>query len=158
MTAKTAASHVGPKICWDESTAKWEWGKLAGAYYPGDVVYESAKGTWTTATSSAGHLGRKGVVGHVADVSISTWARRDIDTAYDDYATRLVPIYTKGKVTLKIVDQNGSKIRGQKLSISSSAGAMTILSAATDSWDAVTEDDIADNDTYVKAKLVGQDL
>jgi hypothetical protein len=57
MAGKTLISELGHRILRNPSDANTEtvYGKLASTYKPGQIVYESALGTWTTQTASAGH-------------------------------------------------------------------------------------------------------
>jgi hypothetical protein len=152
MTAKTVASHVGPtiEIKKDGISRKIVWGKLAGTYVPGDVVYESSAGVWTQVTTSAGNLNRVGVVGF--NPRSPSGVRKDIDDAYT--TSEDVPIHLKGIVTARIVDQNAARARGIRLTYSTTAGALTAW-AATEVCLAIVEEAYADDDTYVRVELVG---
>ena len=150
MTAKTAASHVGPTICVSRNY-KAEWGELADAYYPGTLVYESAAGIWTAVTTGVGQLNRVGIVGFKARVDTS-FARKDIDDAYT--AGDSVEIIGTGVCTARILDQNGALLRGVRLTYSASAGIMTVM-AATEICLATVHEPVADNDTYLRVRLEG---
>ena len=149
MTAKTAASHVRPRICIRK--IKSEWGKLADAYYPGDVVYESAAGTWTAVTTGVGQLNRVGVINEKPRID-SNFARKDIDEAFA--AGDNVEIIGLGDVVCSITDQNASRLRGVDLTYSATAGALT-AAAATEKILATVLDAVADNDTKASVRLVG---
>ena len=152
MTAKTLASHCGPAICDNPVQALSEDGEVAGNYYPGDLVYESAPGIWTQATTSAGNLSRVGVLGFKPRVVAGV-----AKTINDGYATgdARIPVYGTGVVTAKIVDQNTSRLRGVKLTFSATAGALTAF-AATEVNLATVEVPVADDDTYAKVRLTGE--
>jgi len=150
MTAKTAASHVGPTICVSRNY-KAEWGELADAYYPGTLVYESAPGIWTAATTSAGNLNRVGIVGFKARVD-SNFARKDIDDAYS--AGDSVEIIGTGVCTARIGDLNATALRGVRLTYSASAGIFALM-AATEICLATVHEPVADNDTYLRVRLEG---
>ena len=151
MTAKTAASHCGPAICDNPSQALSEDGEVAGAYKPGDVVYESAAGIWTQVTTSVGNLNRVGVLGFKPRVVAGV--AKTIDDAYSTGDSR-IPIYGTGVVTAQITDQGASRLRGVKLMYSTTAGALTVF-AATEQVLATVEVAIADNDLYAKVRLEG---
>lgn len=149
--AKTAASHVSDRILQNPGNAMvhWEWGKLAGNYKPGDVVYESSKGVWTTRTASAGHLTRCGVVMDLSEIDPTTNARRTIDDAFAE--NDVVPICTSGIVVAKISDQNGAKLRGHKLI--QATGEFTAASSGTAIWEAILCESVVDDDVYAKVGI-----
>jgi hypothetical protein len=132
MTAKTAQSHVvggmsvnGPA----DARTSWIWGKTAaGSYVVGNVVYQSAAGVWTIQASNAGHLQRTGVIGFNPRVSITDFARKDIDDTYDSGEN--VPICTSGIVIAKVTDNN-SGVGKDVHYILGTAGEFTINTDAT---------------------------
>ena len=150
MTANTAASQLGNRILQNPSAndVSIEWGKLADAYKPGDIVYQSARGVWTKRASNAGNLCRPGVILDKARVG-SDFSHKDIDDAYttsDD-----VPICTSGICICKIVDQN-STIDIDVGLISSTAGALTICTTMFELYlVARNMHPVIDNDTYTIA-------
>jgi len=149
--AKTLASHVGDRILHNPSGkyVHWEWGKLADAYSPGTTVYESATGTWTVRTASAGHLTRMGVIMDKAELDLTTWARRTIDDAYT--ANDMAPICTSGIVTVACADQGGAKVRGHKLI--QATNILTVATSGTAIWEAILAEAIADDDVFCKAGI-----
>lgn len=98
-----------------------ERGKLAGAYKPGQIVYESALKTWTIQATNAGQTQRCGVILDTNRKYEGT--TKTIDTAFvqNDEAD----ICIVGDVAAFIVDQSGAKLAGQNLYISSTAGSLT---------------------------------
>ena len=149
--AKTLASLVGDRIL-HNAGGKYvhvESGKLAGAYSPGTTVYESSTGIWSVRTASAGHLTRMGVILDQAELDVTTWARRTIDSAY---ATNdVVPICTSGIVTVACADQGGAKVRGHKLI--QATNILTVATSGTAVWEGLLAEDIADDDVFCKAGI-----
>lgn len=145
--AYTAASQLASRILQNPSDSKVhvEWGKLASTYKPGDVVYQSAAGTWTKQASNAGNLKRTGVVLDKPHTS-STFGSVSIDTAYA--TTDFVPICTSGIVVASIIDQNGTIDIDNNLILSSTAGSLTIGATqfmtviAARNMHAVVDDDV----------------
>jgi len=151
MTAKTAASHVAMDSG-DKSDISYKevWGKLADAYSVGDVVYESANGVWTRQATNAGQLSRTGIVGFNPRVDLTNFGRKDIDDAYAQYD--IAPIILSGKnVIVKVIDQNGSLVKGAILELSSSAGSFTTLSTGFPRAELAAA--LADNDTFALANI-----
>lgn len=152
MTAKTAASHIGSNIVLSTQGLESEDGEVAGAYTPGTIVYESAAGIWTEAATNAGQLGRVGIVGFKARID-STGARKDIDDAYSANDSR-IPIILKCKDCIfKVLDQNGSLLRGAFLALSGTAGSLTVFASGRIS--ACLNQALADNDTFARGSFNG---
>jgi len=132
MTAKTAQSHVSggtPNQKSADLRTSWTWGKTAASsYVVGNVVYQSAAGTWTIQASNAGHLQRTGVIGFNARVDPSTFAHKDIDDTYDSGEN--VPIITSG-ITIAKVSDNNSGVGKDVYYILGTAGEFTINTDAT---------------------------
>ena len=151
MTAKTLPSHCGPAICDNPVQSISEDGEVADAYTPATLVYESAPGIWTAVTTSVGNLGRVGVVGFKPRVVAGV--TKTIDDAYTAGDAR-IPIHGTGVVTGKLVDQNGTMLRGAKVTLSTTAGAATVW-ADTNVNLGTIEVAVADDDVYAKIRLQG---
>jgi hypothetical protein len=95
--------------------------KLAGAYYPGQIVYESALGVWTIQATNAGQTARSGVVMDTNRKYAGTTKTIDTQYAQND----LADICIVGDVACFITDQSGAKLRGQNVTLSSTAGSLT---------------------------------
>jgi hypothetical protein len=150
MVAVTAASHLGVRICWNPADAVIVWGKLAGTYHPGDVVYESAAGVWTQQSSNTGNLYRSGVVLDKPRVG-TDWARKDIDDAYT--TSDQVPIGISGVFTVHVTDQGNATLKaGVGLILSATAGSLTIVATMFSLHQiAVNLRDVADDDLFTIA-------
>jgi hypothetical protein len=152
MTAKTAASHIGSNIVLDATGLESELGEVADAYKPGDIVYESAPGIWTKAATNAGQLGRVAIVGFKARID-STGARKGIDDAYAAGDSGIPMILKCKRAIVKVLDQNGSMLRGAFLALSGTAGSLTVFSSGRITG--CLQQALADNDTYAMASFNG---
>ena len=122
--AVSAISQIALDTIVLEGTAKLdkESGKLAGAYKPGQLVYESAKNTWTaTAGTAALNNARIGVVEFKRRTG-SDFAYKDIDDAYttkDNVEIITGPRDGSVKLAMLCLDLSADKYYGHPLYASS---------------------------------------
>lgn len=136
-------------------------GKLAGAYTPGQCVYQTATDTWTTTvgTASQNHY-RVGWVEFKKRTS-STFGEVDIDTTYSDYTAYDVEIIVgpvNGEVMLAVKCQNLSAAKYFGYPLQCTSGGLLakhnkVGSAATVAT--VTEEGYTSGDTVVKIYIGG---
>lgn len=131
-------------------------GKLAGSYYPGAAVYQSAVDTWTTTLGTASNNHR--VCGWVEfkKRTSATFGEVDIDTAYTDGTAINVEIIVgprDGSLKLAVICQNlsASKFFGDPVQ-ATSGGVMAkhnkVGSAANVAY--ITEESYTAGDTIAK--------
>ena len=108
--------------------ARIVWGKLASTYKPGQVVYESSTGVWTTVNSatSAHHLLKYGIIEFNPRTS-ATFGEVDIDIAYattDDVPLIIGSYGGDLKLGAFCVNPGEAELFGESYVIGTTAGSL----------------------------------
>ena len=162
--ANTLASHISASFI-ITGTPIYDYGALASTYSPGDIVYQTADGTWTHADQDvAASLNYKlGIVGYKERI-LSTFAKSSIDSAYattDTGVPILLGFHGYGEFVCHIEDPGATVYSHGRFLISDTAGTAEALGAVAFSAAGDTEgafynvDTLVTGDTYMKAGVSG---
>jgi hypothetical protein len=160
--ANTTASAISAHFI-ISGTPIYAYGQLASTYSVGDVVYESAAGTWTVVDAdTAGTLNYQPCVVGYKERILSTGAQSDIDDAYATTDTG-VPILIgfrggTGEFVCHIEDPGAHVGRNGRWLISDTEGVYEALSAVAASAAGDTEapftnvEVLVSGDTFAKMR------
>ena len=140
-------------------------GKLAGQYYPGQLVYESATGTWTATTGSQSFNVQRRQIGvlEFKKRTSTTFGEVDIDTVYtygtdENVEIILGPLDGTIKVAVLAKAFGSDGLYGQAVTTSSGGKAFAMGSsfaaiASMGKIAMVTEEGYTSGDTVAKVYL-----
>ena len=155
--ANTIASNISASFI-IEGTPIYDYGKVAGTYSTGDIVYQAADGTWTHVDQAvAASLDyRTAIVGYKERI-LSTGAKSSIDTAYATTDTG-IPILTGfvdgyGEFVCHIENPGATVYSNARFLFSNTAGTVEALTAVAGSAAGDPEAPFTNRDTLVTGDL-----